>query len=264
MAGELMLKKLTLGFKTTGAAYPDSIELLLLLNSKGDWKLLSEEVIRDNLLKKKSNRWIGHLVQYFQKRYVVEHDFLPNVKNLSIFVSKVKSPSARIQALYQYICESDAFVEAFVLDLIAPKLDHYGAFRLDLSDYDEFIAKEAVLHPEVRAWSPKTIRKIRADLFAFLRSSGIMEKHPGAIVRKFVVKPETFAFFLYELLSRNLDTASILKNYLWARYFLSRSDIDVLLAECQVRGWLDYRNFGGISELIPRFESLEEWLNAIE
>jgi hypothetical protein len=119
-----MLKKLTLGFKTTGAAYPDSIELLLLLNSKGDWPLLCERVVHDNLLKKKSNRWIGHLVQYFQKRYVNEHESLPNAKSLSLFVSKVKSPSARVQALYQYICESDAFVDAFVLDLIAPKLAH--------------------------------------------------------------------------------------------------------------------------------------------
>lgn len=260
----MQLKKLTLGFKTTGAAYPDSIELLLLLNSKSDWPSLREEVVHKNLLKKKSNRWIGHLVQYFQKRYVAEHELLPNVRNLSSFVSKVKSPSSRIQALYQYICESDAFVDAFISDLIAPKLAQYGAFRLSPSDYDEFIAKEADIHPEVRRWSPKTIRKIRADLFAFLRSSGLMEKYPSATVRKFLVKPETFAFFLYGLISCGLDAISVLKSHLWNRYFLSRSDIDVLLAECQVRGWLDYRNFGGISELIPRFKSVEDWLDALE
>lgn len=258
------MNKLTTGFKTTGAAYPDSIELLLYLNSKHDWALLSEEVIHDNLLKKKSNRWIGHLVQYFQKRYVAKHDSLPNVKSLSAFVSKVKSPSSRIQILYQYICESDAFVDAFVTDLVASKLAQYGAFRLTPSDYDEFIAKESVLHPEVSDWSPKTIRKIRSDLFAFLRSSGLMEKHPSATVRKFMIRPEAFAFFLYGLLSCNLDTASVLKSHLWNRYFLSMSEIDVLLADCQVRGWLQYRNFGGISELIPRFNSLEEWLDAIE
>ena len=258
------MNKLTTGFKTTGAAYPDSIELLLYLNSKHDWALLSEEVIRDNLLKKKSNRWIGHLVQYFQKRYVARHDSLPDVANLSKFVSKVKSPSARIQVLYQYICESDSFVDVFVIDLVATKLAEYGAFRLTPSVYDDFIAKESEFHFEIKGWSPKTIRKIRSDLFAFLRSSGLMEKHPSATVRKLVVRPEAFAFLLYGLLSSNLDTASILKSHLWNRYFLSREEVDMLLADCQVRGWLQYRSFGGISELVPRFSSLEEWLDAIE
>jgi hypothetical protein len=258
------LNKLTTGFKTTGAAYPDSIELLLYLNSKHSWNLLSEQIIHDNLLKKKSNRWIGHLVQYFKKRYVVMHDSLPNVENLSTFASKVKSHSARIQALYQYICESDAFVDVFVTDLVAAKLVQYGPFRLTPSDYDEFIAKEVISHPEVMNWSPKTIKKIRGDLFAFLRSSGLMEKHPSATVRKFMVRPEAFAFFLYGLLSKNNDTSSALKSHLWIRYFLSSADIDALLAECQVRGWLQYRNFGGISELVLRFKSLEEWLIALE
>jgi hypothetical protein len=258
------LNKLTTGFKTTGAAYPDSIELLLCLNSKQDWHLLSEQVIHDNLLKKKSNRWIGHLVQYFKKRYVLNHDSLPNVESLSTFVSKVKSPSARIQALYQYICESDAFVDVFVTDLIAAKLEQYGPFRLTPPDYDEFIAKEAAIHPEVRNWSPKTVKKIRGDLFAFLRSSGLMEKHPSATVRKFIVRPEAFAFFIYKLLLSNQDINSILKSPIWNRYFLSRPEIDGLLAECQVRGWLQYRSFGGISELIPRYKSMEEWLDALE
>jgi hypothetical protein len=258
------LKKLTTGFKTTGAAYPESIELLLYLSTKHDWLTVCEEVVRDNLLKKKSGRWIGHLVRFFNNRYVVRHAPLPKLDNLSAFVSKVKSPSARIQVLYQYVCESDPFVDLFVKDLVAKKIGEYGSFILTRAMFEEFLTAESQVYPEIKKWSLGTTGKLRRDLFAFLRSSGLMEKNRGITVRKFVVKPEVFAFFLFGLISIKLDTPSILKSYLWDRYFLAPQEIDALLADCQVRGWLQYRNFGGISELIPRFKSLEEWLIALE
>ena len=234
------------------------------MNAKLDWSSLREEVFRDNLLKKKSNRWIGHLVQCFQRRYVARHGMLPDVANLSRYVSMLDSSSARIQVLYQYICESDSFVDLFVTDLVGDNLARYGAFRLTISVYDDFVARESQSHPEMKHWSRGTIKKIRSDLFAFLRSSGLMERHPSVTVRKFLIRPEPFAFLLYGLLSRNLDAETVLRSRLWNRYFLSRGEIEGLLAECQVRGWLQFRSLGSISELVLRFGSLEEWLDALE
>jgi hypothetical protein len=258
------LNKLTTGFKTTGAAYPESIELLLYLKTKPDWSALCEEVIRDNLLKKKSDSYIRHLVRLFNSRYVVKHESLPALGYLSSFVSKVKSPSARVQVLYQYICESDSFVDLFIADLVAKKIEEYSSFILTRAMFEEFLTTESQFHPEMKKWARGTTGKLGRDLFAFLRSSGLMEKNRGTTVRKIVIKPEPFAFFLYGLLSKNLDTSSILNSHLWKRYFMSMSEIDSLLTDCQLRGWLQYRNFGGISELVPRFKSLEEWLIALE
>jgi len=151
-----------------------------------------------------------------------------------------------------------------VVGLIWPNLRKYDSFRLTKTLFRDFFSKEAESHSELQEWADYTKEKWRRDFYAFLRSSGLMEKNPSVLVKKFVIRPETFAYFLYGLIEEGFSPSEIFDSNLWKRYFLKYEEIEEKLSECQVRGWLQYRSMGTISELIPRFGSLEEWIDAIK
>jgi len=258
------LIKFSTGFKTVGAAYSESIALLEALYLKQSWEKLKIETFNSNLLKKRSNRWIGHHLQYFQMRYIYDHPPLPNWEYLSRYTYLVKSRQSQVQVLYQYICETHPFVDRLMNGLVGENLRKYNVFRLTRSIFDDFLKEQALTHPEIEEWSGVTIDKFRSDFFILLRASGIMEKHPSLNVRKFIITSESFAFILYGLLDESFTPSEILNSHIWRRYFISRVEIEQILAECQVRGWLQFRSYGDISELVPRFASLGEWMDAIE
>jgi len=250
-------------FKHVGAAYDDSLILLQELNRRS-WVEVSKATHEENLLKKRSSRWIEMLLRNVCKRYFESHAPLPAVKDLTRFLVNINSRQVRIQTLFQYICESHPFVDHCVIDLVGFNLKNYGSFLLTKTIFQDFFSEEAKMHPELEAWADYTKDKWRRDFFAFLRSSGLMENHPGVCVEKFVIKPETFGFFLYGLIGNGIIPSEIFKAKIWKRYFLTYEDIEEKLSECQVRGWLQYRSSGGIHELVPKYDSLGMWIDAIE
>jgi len=260
----LALKKYNTGFKIVGAAYEDSIVLLKALNEYKSWEKVKEIAFEENLLKKKSSKWIKKLLQYFQMRFIYDHKPLPSSKLLSRYVSIESSRSSVVQVLFQYVCETHTFVDKLVTGLIGGNVSKYGVFRLTKSDFMDFLENEAVSHPEINEWSNGTVSHFRDGFFAFLRSSDLMEKPPSFTIRKFVIQLESFAFFLFGLLDEGLAPFEIFKSHLWERYFLSQVEIEQLLSQCQVRGWLQFRSFGDIYELIPKYDSLGGWIDALE
>lgn len=251
-------------FKHVGAAYDETLILFQELNKRGSWSEVTKAAYEENLLKKQSSRWIEMLLRSVRRRYFEDHPPLPEGKTLSKFLYTTNSNQARIQTLFQYICESHPLVDRLVVDLVGSNLKKYNSFMLTKSLFDDFFSKEAEIHPELKDWADYTKEKWRRDFYAFLRSSGLMAKYPSVLVKKFVVRPETFAFFLYGLIERGFSPSEIFDNRLWKRFFLTHEDIEEKLSECQVRGWLQYRSVGTVSELVPKFSSLEEWINAIK
>jgi hypothetical protein len=254
----------TVSFKHVGAAYDEALMLFQQLNERGSWNEVVRAAYEENFLKKKSSRWIEVLLRYTRRRYFEDHSPLPQGKVLSRFLNAINSNQARIQTLYQYICESHPLVDRLVVDLVGSNLRKYNSFRLAKTLYVDFFSKEAESHPELNKWANNTKEKWRRDFYAFLRSSGLMEKHPSVLVKKFILRLETFAFFLFGLIGEGFSPSEIFDSHLWKRYFLTYEEIEEKLSECQVRGWLQYRSMGAISELVPKFSSLEEWIGAIE
>jgi len=247
----------------TGAIYDESILLLKELNNT-NWGSVKESVYRENLLKKKSTSWIEHVLQAFNNRYLKNKPSLPPVKYLSRYVSIFNSKQAIIPVLFQYICATYPLIDRLVTGLVGEAIAEYPVFRLTDSIYDEFWKNESERHPEMKRWSDRTQSKLREDYKTFLRVSGLMEKAPSITVKKAFITPEMFSFHLYHLIRRDLNYSTIFHNKIWQRYFLSSGEVKDLLVQCQVRGWLDYRGMGEIIELIPKFKSLDEWLNSIE
>lgn len=251
-------------FKHVGAAYDETLVLFQELNRRGSWSEVVKAAYEENFLKKRSSRWIEMLLRNVRRRYFKDHSPLPEGKILSKFLYVINSNQARIQTLFQYICESHPLVDRLVVALVGSNLRKYNSFRLTKTLFKGFFSKEAESHPELEDWADYTKEKWRRDFYAFLRSSGLMEKYPSVLVNKFVIRPETFAFFLYGLIDKGLAPSEVFDSHLWKRYFLAYEEIEEKLSECQVRGLLQYRGMGAISELILKFSSLEEWIGAIE
>ena len=251
-------------FKQVGAAYDETLVLLQELNRRGIWSAVTSAAYKENLLQKRDTNWIKTLLQNVKRRYLADHSPLPQGKILSKFLYAINSNQARVQALYQYICDSHPLADRLMIALVGNNVREYNAFRLTKTIFSDFFSKEAEKHPEIKKWGDYTKEIWRRHFYAFLRSSGLMEKHPSVLVRKFIIRPETFAFFLYGLIDERFSTPEIFDSHLWKRYFLTFGEIEEKLSECQVRGWLQYRGMGTISELIPKFSSLEELIGAIE
>ncbi len=258
------MSRYTTGFKHVGAAYDEALVLFQQFYERGSWSEVAKAAYDENFLKKKSSRWIKVLLRYTRRRYFEDHSPLPKAELLSKFLHEVDSRQARIQTLYQYICESHPLVDRLVVSLVGSNFREFNTFRLTKTIFRDFFAEEAEDHPELDEWAEYTREKWRRDFYSFLRSTGLMEKHPSVVVRKFILRPEAFAFFLYGLIDEGLAPSEIFDNHLWKRYLLAYAEIEEELSECQVRGWVQFRSMGGISELIPKYGSLEAWIGALE
>jgi hypothetical protein len=253
--------KYVASFQRVGAIYEETITLLSQFARERDWNVVKEKVFQENLLKKSSSAWIKDILGAVERRFFTGKGLLPNSRQISKFVSSNVSKSSKVQALYQYICNSDLLVDRLITGLVGPPRLKYGISKLSKEMYYKFLKEEAESHPELRLWSPSVYGKWQRSFFAFLRASGIMEKAPSFRIKKPVVRIEPFVFFVYGLLDKKSSGLEVIKSSLWRRYFMSEDDIEYALSSAQERGWLQYRRMGSIVELTPSYRSLEDWLN---
>jgi len=253
--------KYVASFQRVGAIYEETITLLKQFAHEGDWNVVKKRVFQENLLKKSSSAWIKDILGAVERRFFTNRRLLPSSRYISNFVSTNISKSSKIQALYQYVCNSDMMVDRLIGGLVGPPLSHYGISKLSKELYFEFFKEEAESHPELRLWAPSVYGKWQRSFFAFLRASSIMNKAPNFRIKKPVVRIEPFTFFVYGLLDTKSSGLEVVKSPLWTRYFMSEEDIEYALSSAQERGWLQYRRMGSIMELTPSYRSLEDWLN---
>lgn len=253
--------KYVAAFQRVGTVYEESLTLLNGYADCEDWSFVKKKVVRENLLKKRASTWAENILRTVKNRFLVDSELLPNVKEISKFVSVDIPKSSKVQALYQYVCESDPLVDRLVIELVRPLVMRYGACRLTKQMYDEFMKKVAMDHPEIDSWSPVVYETWQRKFFAFLRHSRIMEKAPSLKIRKPLVRVEPFTFFLYGLVDRGFFGLEVIRSRLWQRYFMSEDDVEYALSSAQERGWLQHRRMGSIVELTTSYRSLERWLN---
>lgn len=255
------VNKYTAALQRVGAIYEESMLLLSMYARDGDWKVVKEKVLRENLLKKGSSRWTDNILRAVKHRFFVDHTPLPGGRQISKFVLNDLPKSSKIQTLYQYVCHSDPLVDRAITGLVQPLLMKYGVSRLTKQMYLAFMDEEAKDHSELRSWSSVVYTTWHRKFFAFLRHSGIMEKAPSVEIRKPLVRVEPFTFFLYGLIDRGISGLEVVNSPLWKRYFMNEEDVEHVLSSAQERGWIEYRRMGSIVELTTRFRSLEEWLD---
>jgi hypothetical protein len=254
------VEKYVASFQRVGAIYEETITLLSHFARDGDWNAVKEKVFQENLLKKSSSAWIKDILGAVEYRFFTSKSSLPSSMEISKFVSSNVSKSSKIQALYQYICDSDPLLESLITGLVAPLLLKYGISELTKKTYYEFLTKESESHSELLKWSASVSGKWQRNFFAFLRVSGIMERKPSLKIIRPVIRIEPFTFFLLGFLESGLVPVEAIKHQLWGLYFLKEPEKERLLVEAQGHGWIYYSRAGDVVELKPRFPSLREWL----
>jgi len=253
--------KYVAAFQRVGVIYEESIILLGEYARHGDWKVIKEKAIKENLLKKGSSVWIENILRAVKHRFFADTEPLPSGRQVSKFILCDIPKSSKMQVLYQYVCQSDPLVDRLITGLVEPILARYGTSRLTKQMYFEFLDGEARNHLELKSWSSVVYSTWQRKFFVFLRRSGIMEKAPSVEIRKPVVRVEPFAFFLYGLIDKGISGLEAIKSPLWKRYFMTKDDVENAISSAQERGWIEYRRLGGIVELTTRFRSLEDWLD---
>jgi hypothetical protein len=258
------MKEYSTSFKTVGSSYDETLLLLKEFNRNKSWEKVEATAYGENLLKKKSRSWIAALLRDVRRRYLDPHPPLPPGKAIARFVDTPVPRLAKIQVLYQYICENDPLIDRLVLSLVAPGVQEYGIFLLSKPTYFEFFEQEAKVHRELQEWADYTKERWQRDYYAFLRYSGIMNPAPSVEVHKFVLRDEAFGFLVYGLLNSGLSPAELVSGPVFTRFFFNKAEIESRLLECQVQGWLQFQGTGGIYELSLTHTTLEEWIDALE
>jgi len=69
-----------------GDVYEESLILLSVYARDGDWKVVKEKAIRENLLKKGSSRWTENIQRAVKRRFFADHPPLPSERQISKFV----------------------------------------------------------------------------------------------------------------------------------------------------------------------------------
>jgi hypothetical protein len=59
----LATSKYTAALQRVGAVYEESLILLSMYARDGDWRIVKEKAIRENLLKKGSSRWTENILR---------------------------------------------------------------------------------------------------------------------------------------------------------------------------------------------------------
>jgi len=253
--------KYAANFQRVGGAYDETLTLLKEFYRMGSWEAVKSAVFEENLLQKNSRHWMIDILRAIRRRYRDGRPPLPNGRLISKFVVKPVPRQSKIQALFQYLCHSDPLIDGLITGLIAPQLRNIMNFRLTKALYNDFLDKEAEVHPELASWRPSVRGKWQRSFFAFLRSSHIMERAPSVEVRKPIVRLEAFMFILHGMLDSGLSVTECLRSRLWDRYFLDSEGVEDMLGEGQRRGWLQFRRLGSIVELKTSYSSLEGWLD---
>ncbi|MBA7634733.1 hypothetical protein ES703_42323 [subsurface metagenome] len=253
--------KYVANFQRVGGVYDETLTLLKEFYQWESWEAVKSAVFEENLLQKNSRHWMVDILRTVKRRYVNDHQPLPNGYLVSKFMVKNVSRQSKIQILYQYLCHSDPLIDRLIRGLVCPNLGNFVNFRLTKALYNEFLDNEVRAHPELSSWSPSVKGKLQRNFFAFLRSSGIMAKSPSLEVRRPVVRPESFIFVIHGMRDSGLSVTECLKSYVWDRYFLDSEGVEEMLGAGQKRGWLQFRRLGSIVELKLSYFSMEDWLD---
>lgn len=243
-----------------GSLVDESLTSLSEYARIGSWKETEKLIRQRNLLSKRSSTTLQGILAAIRRRFLSNHEFLPNGYLLAKFVAKDIPKIAKIQALYPYICESDQLVKTLILNVVARKIKTFNS-TLTKPDILSFIENEQKHHVELRKWSDYLKKRWIRGFLAFLRDFGIMEKAPSNKLIKPLLRVETFTFFILGLLQKNLTPHEALHNTIWRLYFMEDLDVEQLLINAQARGWFYYSKAGDIIEVKPRCKSLEGWLN---
>ncbi|GFP32079.1 hypothetical protein HKBW3S42_00384 [Candidatus Hakubella thermalkaliphila] len=243
-----------------GSAIPETISLLSEYARLGDWQLVRQRVIQENLLKKHSSATINAIIQAVKSRFFSNNAQLPGADIAAKFLMSNISEITKAQIIYIYLINSDHLIKQTFLKLVKPTIETSSNPILTSQGVVAFLDGEVKAHPELDRWSDYLKRRWARGFLAFCRDFGFMKRAPSTELTAPRIRVETFTFLLFALLQAGLSNMEAIGHDIWVLYLLREEQKENLLTESQARGWLYYARAAEIMELRPKYESVEEWI----
>jgi len=160
-------QKYNLGFTSAAFLFRDSVLLAKLYLSLGNWNLVREKVLSENLLQ---IRTIAAQKRIYSETYT-------RLKALSEDALEVIANGERddqVHMIWYAICKKYALIRDFSVEVLSPKI-RINARDLSEADFNIFFNNLATSHDELNHISISSRAKLTKNLFRMLASASIID-----------------------------------------------------------------------------------------
>ncbi|HPL71790.1 MAG TPA: DUF1819 family protein [Rectinema sp.] len=161
------LLKYNLGFTSAAFLFRDSVLLAKLYLSLGDWNMVRERVLSENLLQ---IRTIAAQKRIYSETYT-------RLKALSVKALEVIANGERddqVHMIWYAICKKYALIRDFSVQVLSPKI-RINTRDISEADFNVFYNNLAANHDELNHISISSRAKLTKNLFRMLVSAGIID-----------------------------------------------------------------------------------------
>ena len=140
--------------------------------SCGDWDETKEKVLKDNALQARSTASAVRMEREIRQR-------IQTLTPQQIELLALGSTDSRHAMAWLAALKHIEFIYTFAAQTLRAKIEILD-FTLRPSDYEDFIASQSILHPELASLKPSTQDKVRRVSMTMLREAGILsDKQQG-------------------------------------------------------------------------------------
>lgn len=252
-----MAEKKYMTWLAHGGAFIDETRILLdIFDPAVDINTWVEQIVRKNVLGKRSRSWTNEIVKrYFLARFVTKESSYA-WKALKILCAKNVDLSIIRSIMYYHTAKIDDFFYDFViLDLF----DRYYAGQLAISSGDvyKFIesAKPGMFD---QMWSDSVKGRLSRGVMSTLRDFGILEGKSKKQIANFYLPIEAFAYVAFLIHSRVSTGELIIQNEDWKLFLLKPQAVERMFLESHQTGYLKYHAAGRLIRIEFPYHSTEE------
>lgn len=164
---EMVNTKYSMAFTTCSLLVQESIKVAQLFVEKEDWKEVSQEATKTNLLQYRTESSLKRtLSEIISRLKLLPSDALPLLANGFI--------QDQLQILWFAVCLRYPFIKEFATEVIKEK---YIIMQPELTslDYDSFFNSKMNWHVELETITDTTKNKLKQVLFKMLKESEIVD-----------------------------------------------------------------------------------------
>jgi hypothetical protein len=169
--------KYALSFTTGALLGQESVKLAELFLEHGDWNLVREVAVQNNILQTRTAKSSVRLFQEISSRLKSLND-----DELTLLVEGTVQDQGHV--LWLALCRRYKFIADFAVEVLREQLLSLQP-ELHYEDFEVFFNKKAEWHPELEAIKPITKVKARGMLFKMLREADLLSAdnriHPAML-----------------------------------------------------------------------------------
>ncbi|MHB2154482.1 BrxA family protein [Calditrichota bacterium GD2] len=254
-------KKYIARIHRSGSMIQEMLALINYYNPQFSKKQWIDDVVRQNLIGKKSRSWTQEIiVNHFYPRFVncfYQHAW----KDIKLFMSFDNDMSVLKPLLYYFTAKSDDFLYDFIVNEVFRRY-YNGQLVISAMDVYEYINSL----PESKfnkIWDESVKRKAGRSVMAILRDFGILEGKKTKTISAPFVPIKVFVYIAFLLYKNGITAERLLKHADWKLFLLSEKTVERMFLEAHQHGFLSYQAAGKIVRIEFHYETTEELINAL-